>query len=55
MNEHELGVGRDLIPQPLKGEMKVQVQLPDPIIQLAGDLHNDRQMIGMGAVVLLGE
>jgi hypothetical protein len=44
---------KELIPQPFKGEMKVQVVLPDEALRLMRDLHDDRQSIGIGGVVLL--
>jgi hypothetical protein len=44
---------RQLIPQPLKGEVKVQVVLPDEALLLLRDLHDDRQQIGLGAFVVL--
>lgn len=40
------------IPQPLRWEGRVQVQLPEPIVQLAADLHADRQWIGIAAACL---
>jgi hypothetical protein len=43
----------ELIPQPLKGEVKVEVILPDEALRLLRDLHDDRQLIGAGAVILL--
>jgi hypothetical protein len=43
----------DLIPQPFKGEVKVQVVLPDEALRLMRDLHDDRQLIGTGGVILL--
>lgn len=44
---------KELIPQPFKGEVKVQVVLPDEALHLMRDLHDDRQSIGIGSVVLL--
>lgn len=44
---------KELIPQPFKGEMKVQVVLPDEALRLMRDLHDDRQSIGVGIMVLL--
>lgn len=44
---------RQLIPQPLKGEVKVQVVLPDEALCLLRDLHDDRQHVGMAASLLL--
>ncbi len=44
---------RQLIPQPLKGEVKVQVVLPDEALCLLRDLHDDRQQVGMAASLLL--
>ncbi len=38
------------IPQPLRWEGRVQVQLPDPIVQLAADIHADRQVIFVAVV-----
>jgi hypothetical protein len=35
-----------LIPQPLKAEVQVKVQMPDEVLQLARDLHDDRQTLG---------
>ncbi len=43
----------ELIPQPLKGEMKVEIILPEPAIRLMQDLHADRQGIAAGGVLLL--
>jgi hypothetical protein len=44
---------RQLIPQPLKGEVKVQVVLPEEALCLLRDLHDDRQHIGMAAALVL--
>lgn len=44
---------RQLIPQPLKGEVKVQVVLPEEALCLLRDLHADRQHIGMAASLVL--
>ena len=44
---------KELLPQPFKGEVKVQVALPDDVLRLMRDLHDDRQAIGVGSVVLL--
>jgi hypothetical protein len=44
---------KELIPQPLKGEVKVQVVLPDEALRLLRDLHDDRQSLGAGACFLL--
>jgi len=43
----------ELIPQPFKGEVKVQLVLPEEALCLLRDLHDDRQLIGTGAVLLL--
>lgn len=45
-----------IIPQPLKGEVQVKVQMPAEMLQLAKDAHDDRQALGAGlawALVLL--
>jgi hypothetical protein len=42
-----------LIPQPFRGEVKVQIVLPDEALRLLRDLHDDRQSIGLGAILLL--
>lgn len=44
---------KEWIPQPFKGEVKVQVVLPDEALRLLRDFHDDRQSIGIGAVILL--
>jgi hypothetical protein len=44
---------KELIPQPFKGEVKVQVVLPDEALHLLRDLHDDRQSLGVGAALLL--
>ncbi len=44
---------KELIPQPFKGEVKVQVMLPDEALHLMRDLHDGRHSLGSGAVVLL--
>lgn len=42
-----------LIPQPLKGEMKVELQLPPEVTTLLKDLHQDRNGIaGAGSVLV---
>jgi hypothetical protein len=45
---------KDLIPQPFKGEVQVKVVLPEEAIRLLKDLHEDRQVIGFVAIVLIG-
>ena len=45
---------RDLIPQPLKGEMTVKLILPDEALRLMNDLHQDRQGIAAGGLILIG-
>jgi len=45
---------KELIPQPFKGEVQVKVVLPEEATRLLKDLHQDRQTIGFGAVVLIG-
>jgi hypothetical protein len=42
-----------LIPQPLRGEMKIDVNLPIEARQLMADLHHDRQLIAGGFCVVL--
>ena len=44
---------RDLIPQPLKGEVTVKLILPDEALRLMNDLHQDRQGIAAGAGILI--
>jgi hypothetical protein len=44
---------RDLIPQPLKGEVTVKLVLPDEALRLMNDLHQDRQGIAVGGVILI--
>jgi hypothetical protein len=44
---------KELIPQPFKGEVKVQVVLPDEALRLMRDLHDDRQSLSIGSMVLL--
>lgn len=44
---------KELIPQPFRGEVKVQIVLPDEALRLLRDLHDDRQSLGAGFVVLL--
>jgi hypothetical protein len=44
---------KGLLPQPFKGEVKIQVVLPDEALHLMRDLHDDRQGIGVGFMVLL--
>lgn len=41
------------IPQPLKGEMTVTVNLPPEALQLMTDLHADREGIAVGSIVLI--
>jgi hypothetical protein len=45
---------RELIPQPFKGDVSVQVVLPPEALQLMNDLHQDRQGIAAGGLILLG-
>lgn len=40
------------IPQPLRWEGLVKVELPDPVLQLAKDLHADRQLVGLFAATV---
>ena len=40
------------IPQPLRWEGVVKVELPDPVLQLATDLHADRQLVGLFAATV---
>jgi len=35
------------LPQPLKWEGKVVIEVPDPVLQIAKDLHADRQIIAL--------
>ena len=44
---------RDLIPQPFQGEMTVKLVLPDEALRLMNDLHQDRQGIAAGGVLVL--
>jgi hypothetical protein len=44
---------RELIPQPFKGEMTVKLVLPDEASCLMRDLHQDRQGIAAGGVIVL--
>jgi hypothetical protein len=44
---------KDLIPQPLKGEVTVKLVLPEEALRLMNDLHQDRQGIAMGGVILI--
>jgi hypothetical protein len=44
---------RDLIPQPFKGEVTVKLVLPDEALRLMNDLHQDRQGIAAGGIILL--
>lgn len=43
----------NIIPQPLKGEMKVEVILPPEVNTLLKDLHTDRNGIAGAGVVLV--
>lgn len=43
-----------LIPDPVRAEVKVEVQLPPELRSLVNDLHNDRQAVGIGSVVIVG-
>lgn len=45
---------RQLIPQPFKGDVSVQVNLPPEALQLMSDLHQDRQGIAVGGLILVG-
>lgn len=42
-----------LIPDPLNANVKVQVQLPPEAQAILNDLHNDRQAIGVGGVIMI--
>lgn len=42
-----------LIPNPMKAEVKVQVDLPPEATALLRDLHNDRQSIGIASAIAL--
>ena len=44
---------RELIPQPFQGEVRVTLVLPDEALRLLNDLHQDRQGIAAGGVLLL--
>jgi hypothetical protein len=44
---------RDLIPQPLKGEVTVKLVLPNEALQLMTDFHQDRQSLAVGGVMLI--
>lgn len=44
---------RPLIPQPLRWEGKVQVELPRSLLKLADDVHYDRQVIGLFLACIL--
>lgn len=44
----------NIIPQPLKGEMKVEVILPPEVTTLLKDLHTDRNGIAGAGLVLIG-
>jgi|GEM_PF-2768654 hypothetical protein len=45
---------RDLIPQPFKGEVTVKLVLPDEALRLMKDLHQDRQSIAVGGLIVMG-
>lgn len=53
MRESE-SVGLPSLPQPLRWEGRVKVELPDALMQLASDLHADRQLVGLFAACALG-
>ncbi len=42
-----------IVPDPIHAEVRVQVQLPPEAQALLRDLHNDRQSIGVGSLVIL--
>lgn len=42
-----------LIPDPVHAEVKIQVVLPPEAERLLQDLHNDRQTIGVGSLLML--
>lgn len=44
---------RELIPQPFQGEVRVTLVLPDEALRLLNDLHQDRQGIAAGGILLL--
>lgn len=44
---------KELIPQPFKGEMTVKLVLPDEALRLMNDLHQDRQGVAAGGVMVL--
>lgn len=48
-----IGKDRQLIPQPLRTEVKVQVELPAEARQLMRDVHDDRAGIAAGFTVLI--
>jgi len=41
------------IPQPLRTEVTVNVNLPPELLQLMKDAHADRDAIGVGGIVLI--
>ena len=45
--------GDRLIPNPMHVETTVQVILPPEVDALVRDLHNDRQLIGIGIGILI--
>jgi len=45
---------KELIPQPLKGDVTVKLVLPPEALQLMNDLHQDRQGIAAGGIILVG-
>lgn len=46
--------GSKLIPNPLKTESKVEVQLPPEVAAIMRDIHSYRQSIDTGGLILIG-
>lgn len=49
----EGNIPRRLFPDPMRAEVRVQVQLPPEATELLRDLHNDRQTLGVGGFFML--